>query len=102
MCAHVFIDKNVYNKSQRLINKFIDQQDETKNNFQKNSDKIGCVEKYVEFLSSFENFVEYMFRNLGKDVITCVGICCDCFEVLKEMIVMISEIHDKRWEEEDR
>jgi hypothetical protein len=32
------------------------------------------VEIYVEFLSSFENFVEYMFRKLGKDVIAGVGI----------------------------
>jgi hypothetical protein len=74
MCAPVFTDKNVYNKNKRLISKFIDQQDEAKINFQKNSDKIECVEIYVEFLSLFENFVEYMFRKLGKDVIAYVGI----------------------------
>jgi hypothetical protein len=43
-----------------------------------------------------------MFRKFGKDIIAYVGICCDAFEVLKEMNVMISEMHEKMWEEEDR
>jgi hypothetical protein len=36
-----------------------------------------------------------MFRKLGKDIIACVGIYSDCFEELKEMNVMIPEIHEK-------
>jgi hypothetical protein len=36
-----------------------------------------------------------MFKKLGKDIIACVGICCDCFEKLKEVNVMIPEIHEK-------
>jgi hypothetical protein len=53
-------------------------------------------------LSLFENFVEYMFRKLGKDVIAYVGIWCTTFEELKEMNVMIPEVYEKVWEEEDR
>jgi hypothetical protein len=53
------------------------------------------VEIYVEKLSSFEDFVEYIFRMLGKEVIAYVGIVCDLFEELKEMNVMISEIKEK-------
>jgi hypothetical protein len=63
---------------------------------------IGCVEIYVDKLGSFDNFVEYMFRKLGKDVITCVKICCDAFDELKEMNVMIPEMDEKMWEEENR
>jgi hypothetical protein len=43
-----------------------------------------------------------MFRKLGKDMIACVGIHCDCLEELKEMNVMISEIYEKMWEEKDK
>jgi hypothetical protein len=102
MCEYVFIDKNFYPQNKKLINKFINQQDEAKINFKKNSNKIGCVEIYVEFLSDFEYFVEYMFRKLGKDVITYVGISIGYFQDLKEMNVMIPEIHEKMWEELDR
>jgi hypothetical protein len=58
-------------------------------------DKLGCVDIFVEFLSSFEYFVEYMFRNLGKNIIVCVGTKCDNFDKLKKMNVMIPEIHKK-------
>jgi hypothetical protein len=51
------------------------------------------VEIYVENLSSFDNFVEYVFRNLGKDIIVCVGFDCPNFEKLKMMNVMIPEIY---------
>jgi hypothetical protein len=101
MCA-IYIDKNFYLQNKKLINKFIDQQNEAKINFNKNPEKIGCVEIYIDHLSSFENFVEYMFRKLGKDLITFVGICCDLFDDLKEMNVMIPEIHEKMWEEKDK
>jgi hypothetical protein len=100
--TYVFIDKIVYYNNKKLINKFIDVQDETKITFNKNSDKIRCVEIYVEISSSFEYFVEYMFRKLGKDIITCVGTKCESFEELKKMNVMIPEMHEKMWEEEDR
>jgi hypothetical protein len=100
--TYVFIDKIVYYNNKKLINEFINQQDEAKIIFQKNSDKFGCVEIYMEFSSSFENFIEYMFRKLGKDIISSVGIHCDCFEELKEMNVMIPEIHEKMLEEENR
>jgi hypothetical protein len=44
-----------------------------------------------------------MFRKLGKDVIACLRIYCEWFGELKEMNVMIPEIHEKMWEEkEDR
>jgi hypothetical protein len=102
MCAHIFIDKKVYRHNEKPIKEFIDEQDETKIIFHKNSDKIGCVEIYVEHLSSFENFVEYTFRKLGKDVITYVGICCGYFEDLKKMNVMIPKIKEKMWKEVDR
>jgi hypothetical protein len=100
--AYMYIDKIVYRQNKKLINKFIDEQDETRITFNKNPDKIGCVEIYVDYLTSFDNFVEYMFRKLRKDTIACVGICCDCFKELKEMNVMIREIHEKMWEEENR
>jgi hypothetical protein len=60
------------------------------------------VEIYVKISSSFENFVEYMFRKLGKDIIACVVNLLFGFEELKEMNVMIPEIYEKMWEEEDR
>jgi hypothetical protein len=50
-------------------------------------------------MSSFENFAEYKFRNVGKDIISCIGIECSSFEKLKEMNVMIPEIHEKMLEE---
>jgi hypothetical protein len=43
-----------------------------------------------------------MFRKLGKDVITYVGIGVGYFQDLKEMNVMIPEVHEKMWEEIDR
>jgi hypothetical protein len=100
--AYIYVDKIVYfiNKSQ--INKFINQQDEIKITFEKNFDNLGCVEIYVNFMSSFDNFVEYIFRKLGKDIIACIGIKYDGFEELKKINVMIPEIHKKMWEEEDR
>jgi hypothetical protein len=73
MCADNFIDKNVYHQNKKPIDVFIDEQDKTKNIFHKNSDIFGCVEINVECLDDFEYFVEYMFRKLGKDVITRVG-----------------------------
>jgi hypothetical protein len=64
---------------------------------------MGWVVKiYVEKLSDFEDFVEYIFRILGKVVIAYVGIVCDWFEELKEINVMIPEIKEKMWEEVDR
>jgi hypothetical protein len=44
-------------------------------------------------------FIKYMIRKLGKDIITSVGIKCDNFEKLKEMDCMIPEIHEKMWKE---
>jgi hypothetical protein len=70
--------------------------------FNKYPDKIGCVQIFVEIKSNFENFVEYMFRKLGKDIIACVGIRCGSFEKLKEMNVMIPEMHEMMWEEKYR
>jgi hypothetical protein len=43
-----------------------------------------------------------MFRKLGKDIISCVGRCCNGFEELKETNVMISEVYEKMWEKLDR
>jgi hypothetical protein len=60
------------------------------------------VEIYVESSDYFEYCIEYMFRKLGKDIIVCVGTSCDNFEKLKKMNVMIPEIFEKMWEEEDR
>jgi hypothetical protein len=81
MCAYIFINKNVYRQNKKQINKFINQDEYiTKFIFNMNSDKIVCVEIYVEFLSNFEYFVEYMFRMLGKDVIASVGIRIGYFE----------------------
>jgi hypothetical protein len=79
MCTSVFIDKKIYLQNKKLINKFINQQDEAKINFQKNSHKIGYIEIYADRLNRFDNFVEYMFRKLGKDIIGCVGTRCDNF-----------------------
>jgi hypothetical protein len=45
------------------------------------------VEIHIQFLSDFENFVEYMFRMFGKDVIASVGIRVGIFQDLKEMNV---------------
>jgi hypothetical protein len=102
MCTSIFIDKKIYLQNKKLINKFIDQQDEAKIDFVKNSDKIGCVEICVDKLGSFDDFVEYMFRKLGKDAIPCVGICCDAFEEVKEMNVMIPKMYEKMWIQTDR
>jgi hypothetical protein len=63
---------------------------------------FGCMEINVEYLDDFENFVEYMFRKFGKNVITHVGICIGYFQDLKEMNVMIPEIREKMWEVMDR
>jgi hypothetical protein len=59
-----------------------------------NSIYVGCVKIYVEFMNDYENFVEYMFRKLGKDIIACVTIECPGFENLKKINVMIPEIHE--------
>jgi hypothetical protein len=56
----------------------------------------------VEFIDIFDYFIEDMFRKLGKDVITCVGLYRFCFKKLKEMNVMIPEIYKKMWIEEDK
>jgi hypothetical protein len=100
MCASVFIDKNYYLQNKKRINKFINQDEYiAKFNFNKNSLKIRYVEIYIEHLCSLENFLEYMFRKLGKDVIACVAIYCEWFGELKEMNVMIPAIHEKMLEE---
>jgi hypothetical protein len=101
MCAHVFINKNVYHQNKKPINEFIDEQD-IKIRVYKNSDIRWVVEIHIKFLSDFENFVEYMFRALGKDVIASVGIRVGFFDDLKEMNVMIPEIYEKMWIEFDR
>jgi hypothetical protein len=101
MCAYIFINKNVNPQNKKPINKFIDDQD-IKIRVYKNSYTFGCVEIHIQFLSDFENFVEYMFRVLGKDVIAYVGIRVGFFEDLKEMNVMIPEVYEKRWMESDR
>jgi hypothetical protein len=102
MCAYIYIKKNVYRQNIKPINKFIDEQDKTKITVYKNSDSFGCVEIHVLFLSDFENFVENMFRMLGKDVIAFVGIRVGFFEDLKEMNVMIPEVYEKMWIQSDR
>jgi hypothetical protein len=76
--------------------------DITKFTFNKNSDMCWVVEIHIEFLSDFENFVEYMFRMFGKDVITSVGIRIGFFQDLKEMNVMIPEVYEKMWVQMDR
>jgi hypothetical protein len=63
--------------------------------FKKNSDMRWVVEIHIQFLSDFENFVEYMFRMLGKDVIASAGIRVGYFQDLKEMNVMILEVYEK-------
>jgi hypothetical protein len=60
------------------------------------------VEIHIQFLSDYEKFVEYMFRNLGKDVFAFVGIRIGYFQDLKEMNVMIPEIYEKMWIQSDR
>jgi hypothetical protein len=60
------------------------------------------VEVNIHFLSDFENFVEVMFRMLGKDAIADVWIRIGFFEDLKEMNVMIPEIYEKMWIHSDR
>jgi hypothetical protein len=90
--AYIFIDKNIYFNNKRLIYNFVDQQLETKIDFEvENSIPVSCVDIYVENLSSFDGFVEYVFRNLGKDIIECVGFDCPNFEELKRMNIMIPE-----------
>jgi hypothetical protein len=100
--TYVFTDKIVYCNNKRQMNKFRNQQDERKITFNKNSDEVGCVEIYVNFMSNFDKFVEYMFRKLGKDIIPCIGTKCDNFEELKKMNVSIPEKHKKMWEEKDK
>jgi hypothetical protein len=102
--GYIFIDKNIYFQNKILINNFIDQEEKyiTKFYLEIHSDKSVCVEIYVESIKIFDRFVEDMFRKLGNDIITCVGLYCFNFKKLKEMIVMIPEIHEKMWEEKDR
>jgi hypothetical protein len=74
--GYIFIDKNIYFKNKILIGNFIDQEEKY---FQQlylemHSDKIGCVEIYVESIKIYDHFVEDMFRKLGKDIIACVGL----------------------------
>jgi translation initiation factor IF-1 len=56
----------------------------------------------VELIDYFDNFVEYMFRILGKGIIECTGNECPDLEELKKMNVMIAEIHEKMWTEKYR
>jgi hypothetical protein len=103
MCAYIFIDKNVYRQNKKQIDEFINQDGHiAKFTFKKNSDMHLVVEIHIQFLSDFEKFVEYMFRMLGKDVITFVGISVGFFEDLKEMNVMIPEVYEKMWVQSDR
>jgi hypothetical protein len=102
MRAYIFNKKNVYCQNKKPINEFIDEQDITKIRVYKNSNTFRCVEIHVQFLSYFENFVGYMFRVLGKDVIAYVGIRVGYFEDLKEMNVMIPEVYEKMWIQSDR
>jgi hypothetical protein len=60
------------------------------------------VEIYVQSGYIYDYFVGDMFRKLGKDIIACVGLYCINFEKLKEMNVMIPEIHEKMWVEKDK
>jgi hypothetical protein len=101
--AYIFIDKNVYRQNRKQIDEFINQdRNIAKFTFIKNSDMRWVVEIHIQFLSEFEKFVEYMFRNLGKDVFTFIGIRIGYFEDLKEMNVMIPEIYEKMWIQSDR
>jgi hypothetical protein len=104
LMGYIFIDKNIYFKNKRLIDNFIDQEEKYIPQFylEMHSDKIECVEIYVESIKIYDCFVEDMFRKLGKDIIACVGLYCVNFKKLKEMNVMISEIHEKMWVEKDR
>jgi hypothetical protein len=101
--AYIFICKNVYCQNKKQIDDFINQDGHiAKFIFNKNSDFPCVVEIKIQFLSDFEKLVEYMFRNLGKDVFAYVGIYIPFFDDLKEMNVMIPEINEKMWEERDR
>jgi hypothetical protein len=94
--AYIFINKNVYRQNKKQIDEFINQDGHiAKFTFNKNSGMRWVVEIHVQFLSDFEKFVEYMFRNLGKDVFAFIGIPIGFFEDLKEMNVMIPEIYEK-------
>jgi hypothetical protein len=94
--TYVYIDKNVYRQNKKQIDKFIDEQDLTKITFNKHPSRSSYVEIYVEISDHFEEFVEYMIRKLGKDIITSLGIKCDNFEKLKEMDCMIPEMYEKK------
>jgi hypothetical protein len=99
MCAYIFIDKNMYLQNKKRINEFINQDEYIcRYYFNKNSQLNGTVEIFVEQVDSFECFVEYMFRVLGKEVIAYVGICVGFFDDLKNMDVVIPEIKEKMWE----
>jgi hypothetical protein len=103
MFAYIFIDKNVYHQNKNPIDEFINQDGHiAKFTFNKNSDMRWVVEIKVQFLSDFENFVEDIFRVLGKDVIAFVGIRVGFLEDLKEMNVMIPEVYEKMWVQSDR
>jgi hypothetical protein len=60
------------------------------------------MEIYVEHEGSFEQVVKYMFRNLEKDIIGCVGRSWDGFEELKKMNDMICEVYENMWTEKLR
>jgi hypothetical protein len=102
--GYIFIDKNIYFNIKRLIDNFKDQQDKYITGFylEIHSNKIGCVEIYVESGNNHNYFIEDMFRKLGKDIIAYVGLYCINFKKLKKMNVMIPEIHEKMWEEKDK
>jgi hypothetical protein len=102
--GYIFIDKNNYFKNKRLIDNFIDQEDKYIAGFylEIHSNKSSCAEIYVKYNDKYDCFIEYMFRKLGKDIIACLGLYCINFKKLKEMNVMIPEIHEKMWVEKDR
>jgi hypothetical protein len=68
------LTKNFIIKIKKLIDKFIYPQDEAKIIFEENSISAGCVEIFMECMSSFEQFPEYLFRKLGKVIIVIVKI----------------------------
>jgi hypothetical protein len=102
--AYIFIDKNIYFNNKRLIDNFIDQEEEYIAGFylEIHSDKSECEEIYVKYNDKYYCFIEDMSRKLGKDIIACVGVYCINFKKLKKMNVMIPEIDKKMWEEKDK
>jgi hypothetical protein len=56
--GYIFIDKNIYFNNKRLIDNFIDQEDKYIAGFyfEKHSDKMGCVEIYVESIKIYDRY----------------------------------------------